>query len=469
PNTGNLYVSEYDRDQDGIARLTLLRADDPTLQQPEITTNVDELLYETVINGQGEQSQTKEVTITNTGLADLEISSITLQGDFASQFDDLSANGEQTIAPGENSTLTVTYAPDLNTNDLGYQNAEIVIASNSVDNPNYSIGLYGLKKQGYEGDSEPTLQDIVNTLGIGIDVGWTGLTTTTDATLQGDEVQFSQWIQATDAPVTLTPVGRYSPSEELPFGWFTTTGDLKRNEIGVLQDGIANAQRLYPPVASGDTIFNPQGALFGIYVFSQSFDRFNYSQDSLNTDGVLHRVRSYPVKDRNGNQVDNKYLITFEDATNGDYQDYIFILDNVIPFNSGDLSLSFDKETLSYISLPESTNPPVKEVTLSANGFVNDNDIELTASQPWVILPDEITLESPLEIGINTQDMAEGQYSATVIAKADNYRQATLSINVNVTTDLNYTYEFNFQNINRQETSPQGYTDDFGLPYNGQS
>lgn len=47
-------------------------------------------------------------------------------------------------------------------------------------------------------------------------MGWTGLTTTTEPTLQGDEVQFSQWIQATDEPVTITPVGRYSPAEELP-------------------------------------------------------------------------------------------------------------------------------------------------------------------------------------------------------------------------------------------------------------
>jgi len=466
-NTGNLYVSEYDRDQDGIARLTLLRADDPTLQQPEITITSKELFFETVINNQGAQTQTKEVTITNTGLAALEISSIALQGNFASQFNVLDVKGQQTIAPGASLTLSVTYAPDLNTENLGYQDAEIVIASNSVENPSYSIGLYGLKKQGYEGDFEPSLQDIANTLGLGIDVGWTGLTTTTEPTLQGDEVQFSQWIQATDEPVTITPVGRYSPAEELPFGWFTTNGDLEKNEIGVLADGLANAQRLFPPVASGDTIFNPEGSLFGLYVYSNSFDKYNYSQDSLNTEGVLHRVRSYPVKDRQG-QVNNKYLVAFEDATNGDYQDYIFILNNVIPFNSGDLSLSFDKQSLSYTSLPESNNPPVKEVTLSASGFVNSDNIQLTASESWVTLPQDIVLNTPLNIGINTQNLSEGKYTATVIAKAANYKQATLTINVNITTDLDYTYEFNFQNINRKEVSPQGYTDDFGLPYNGQ-
>lgn len=469
PKTGNLYVSEYDRDQDGTSRLTLLRADDPILQQPEITITSNELLYETVINNQGDQTQTKEVTIKNTGLAALEISSIALQGTFASQFDNLNITGQQTVAPGATLTLSVTYAPDLTTENLGYQDAQIVITSNSVKNPEYTIGLYGLKKQGYEGDFEPSLQDIVNTLGIGTDVGWTGLTTTTAPTLQGDEIQFSQWIQATDQPVTITPVGRYSPAEELPFGWFTTTGDLKKNEIGVLASGLANAQRLFPPVASGDTIFNPEGSLFGLYVYSNSFERYNYSQDSLNTDGVLHRVRSYPVKDRQGNQVNNKYLIAFEDATNGDYQDYIFILNNVIPFNSGKLNLSFDKQSLSYISLPESDDTPVKEVTLSASGFVNVENIQFTASESWVVLPQDVALNTPLNIGINTQNLSEGKYSATVIAKADNYKQATLTIDVNVTSDFNYTYQFNFQNIKRKEVSPQGYTDDFGLPYNGQT
>ncbi|WP_164076266.1 PKD domain-containing protein [Flavimarina sp. Hel_I_48] len=469
PQTGNLYVSEYDRDQDGVSRLTLLRADDPDSQRPEITTSVRELLFETTINNQGVKTQTKEIIISNTGLSDLVISDIALQGDFASQFNDLDFNGTQTIAPGQNITLSVTYAPDQNTNDLGYQNAEIVISNNSEENPTYTIGLYGLKKEGLEGDFEPSLQDIVNTLGIGIDVGWSGLTTTTEPTLQGDEIQFSQWIQATDAPITMTPVGRYSPSEKLPFGWYTTTDGLERNQIGVLEDGLTNAQRLYPPLASGDTIFNPQGSLFGLYVFSQSFDRYNYTQDSLNTDGVLHRARSYPLKDRQGNLIDNKYLITFEDATNGDYQDYIFILSNAIPFNQGDLALSFDKKNISYLSLPGSGNPPVKDVTLSANGFLNSNSIDLTSSQPWVIIPDEISLDNPFEIGVNTQGMTPGQYTATVVAKLEDYKQATLNIVVNITNDLNYTYEFNFQDIDEKEQSPASYSDDFGLPYNGRA
>ena len=46
-------------------------------------------------------------------------------------------------------------------------------------------------------------------------------------------------------------------------------------------------------------------------------------------------ARIYPVKDRSGQLVPNTYLVTFEDATNGDYQDYVFLLTNARPTSSG--------------------------------------------------------------------------------------------------------------------------------------
>jgi hypothetical protein len=37
------------------------------------------------------------------------------------------------------------------------------------------------------------------------------------------------------------------------------------------------------------------------------------------------------MKNRLGQPAENSYLICFEDASNGDYQDYVFVLSNVIP------------------------------------------------------------------------------------------------------------------------------------------
>ena len=59
PNTGNLYVSEYDRDGSSLPQLTLLRASDPAQPGALIATNQKELIFETTVNDQGEQSQQK--------------------------------------------------------------------------------------------------------------------------------------------------------------------------------------------------------------------------------------------------------------------------------------------------------------------------------------------------------------------------------------------------------------------------
>ena len=42
-------------------------------------------------------------------------------------------------------------------------------------------------------------------------------------------------------------------------------------------------------------------------------------------------MRVYPAKNRSGQLLANTYLVTFEDASNGDYQDYVFRLSNVKP------------------------------------------------------------------------------------------------------------------------------------------
>src|SRR5690606_8973111 len=68
---------------------------------------------------------------------------------------------------------------------------------------------------------------------------------------------------------------------------------------------------------------------FGFYVTSISFGRSSYTQDSLNTGPRVRAARSFIVRDRTGNLIPNTYLLTYEDANNGDYQDYVFLISNV--------------------------------------------------------------------------------------------------------------------------------------------
>ncbi|MEL7271724.1 MAG: Ig-like domain-containing protein, partial [Bacteroidota bacterium] len=467
PLTGNMYVSEYDRDNNGTARLTLLRAAIPASTGPKIASVDDELIFEITVNNDGENTDTKTIEITNEGNEALNISGVSITGAFGSQFNTVTPAAPQVIAPNESVEFSVTYAPDLDGTDLGYQEATLVFASDDENTPSFEIGLHGLKKAGFEGGEEPPLQDVVDALGIGIDVGWTNLANGTGPDPIGDEVEVERWIKSSSAPVTLVPVGRYSPGELLPFGWYTNDGSIGLNEIGALADGLANAQTLFPPLESGTTSFDPEGAVFGIYVDSNTFGRTNYTEDAINTGGVAHRTRIYPNRDREGNDIPNSYLIAFEDATNGDYQDYIFVLSNVEPFEDGTLALSFTPDQLDFTVAINQETVPTQSATLSANGGLTGSSVSLEASEPWVVLPPDGL--GSLDIGVDPEGLGIGSYSATVTASAPNYVSAVVTINLEITNEIVYTYQFNFQDVDDVETSPVGYIDDVGSPFGTQT
>ena len=451
-NTGNIYVSEYDRNSDSTPRLTLLRA---VTNGAEIAASTDDLLFEASTEAGGTNTASAVITISNNGYATLNISSTNITGAFGSQFNAVSPSGNQTIESGESLDFTVTYAPDLNANNLGYQNAILEFESDDAENPVLEIGLHALKKS----NNEPPLQDVVNTLGIGIDVGWTNLNNGTDPAPVGDEVQAELWYKVGSDPVTITPVARYSSPASAAFGWYLNdSGNLTLNEVGVLQDNANNTRTLFPQLSSGSNTFDPSGAVFGFYALA------NYTEDNLNT-GVPHRVRVYPNKNRDGSTIENSYLLTYEVATNGDYQDYMFVIDNVVPFEGSNLNLSFEPNVLEFNTVTAQTNVITKDIVLTGNGGIMASEVTLTASENWVVLPDNFTLGTDMEIGIDPNFLGAGNYSALLTASAPFYTDAVATINLTVTNDALYTYEINFKTQANVADSPNGYIDDVGQPY----
>ena len=471
--TGNIYISEYDRDQDGLPQLTLLRAKEQATTPVAILVDPEELIFEATNNSnEGDQTDTKTVEVKNTSTSMLKITGAKITGDFADQFELVNPQGAVDINPGESMLYTVTYAPEVNNNDLGYQNALLTITSNDADSPNLKIGLYALKKAGFEGDHEPKLQDVVDALGIGINVGWDTLANGTDPKPIGDEVEVERWVKiSADLPIIVTPVGRYSPAEALPFGWYTHDGNVKTHEIGTLQNGLPHAQTLFPPLESekSSVSFDPKGSIFGFYVESKSFNRFNYTEDVINTDGVAHRVRIYPNKDRNGIVIPYSYLIAFEDASNGDYQDYMFVISNVVPIEDAVLAFDFDPKSLEFEASVNQENIISQQVTLSATGGITPGETTLDASEDWVILPTSYKFGDPFDININTEGLGVGNHEAVITASADNYTTSELSVKINVTNELVYVYQFNFQSPEDIEVSPQDYIDDIGKPFGTQN
>ena len=462
PRTGNIYLAQYDRDQEVNQQLILMRADDPAQVVASIAAEPEELIFQVTANNEGEQTDTKTVTITNEGTTTLDISAVTLTGPFAASYR-FTGPTSTSLAPAAAQTYTVTFAPVTNNSDLGYQQAALTFASNGNEGEDFSVGLHGLKARGYEGGEEPPLQDVVNTLGIGIDVGWTTLTSSTSPSPMGEEVAVPLFEAAGPGNVGIQPVARYSPAERLPFGWYTNIGgQVELNEVGVQSASLDQAQTLFPTLESGASSFDPRGAFFGIYVSSQTFGRVNYTEDDLNTGGVAHRTRIYPVRDRQGNLVANSYLVTYEDATNGDYQDYVYVLTNVKPYEAGSQVLSLSPNALNFSVQTGNASMTMTSV-LSTSSAVSANQVELTASEPWVVLPEQVAFNTPLDFVVDAALLRNGTYEAAVTATAPGFAPATLTLTATVTDEATTVTRINFQDDSF--TPPTDYIADVGLGY----
>lgn len=198
-----------------------------------------------------------------------------------------------------------------------------------------TVALSALRAFGLEGDSEPTLARVVETLGFRVNVGTPPdparpLELGTGSAPIGDEVRAPLFRRAGEGAVTLTPVARYSPDGATPFGFFTLAGSAaQRTVVGTV---AAGQYQTLNPASTGAVTFNPGAQNFGVFIDPSAYAYpLTYTQDSLNTGQTAHAVRTYPMRDAAGQLVANSYLLCFEPSVNGDYQDVVFILENVRP------------------------------------------------------------------------------------------------------------------------------------------
>jgi hypothetical protein len=203
---------------------------------------------------------------------------------------------------------------------------------------------------------EPTLGQILNTLGYKNHVGLAennanpnrGGTVQqlpgVEAAPASDEIAAPRFQKAGAGLVRLLPVARFSPKGPMPFGWYPSGAATVRNMAGTMAQ-VTDAQtsdkaRMVMPPITGSGTFDPGTQTFGVWVYSdqvsQLYDTggtatngdYDYSEDALNAPANVHRTKVYPLHDAAGNLIPDSYLLAVEEAANGDYQDYVFVLGN---------------------------------------------------------------------------------------------------------------------------------------------
>ncbi len=291
--------------------------------------DIDVSHSEAVFSGvRGRVSAAQNVVVKNSGNARLVVTSA-LVGAHRNAFTLSAPQSPLTLAPGSAETVNVRFAPGRA--QVGVLRAALRLSSNDPNERRLTIGLYGLSARGEQGGNEPPLQAIVRTLGYTVNVGSRGLILGTRPAPIGAEVRVSRFQKAGSGPVTLTPVARYSPDDPLPYGTYTVANRPVHKTVGTIATGFE--QSLNPATEDGSRVdFEPSGSPFGFFVGSTGYAAHKtYTQDALNTGPVAHAVRVYPLKNRRGRRLANTYLLAFEPASNGDYQDYVFVVTNVKP------------------------------------------------------------------------------------------------------------------------------------------
>ncbi len=218
---------------------------------------------------------------------------------------------------------------------IGITKADVVI-KNASGKFISKINLTGLSTNGLEGENEPTLQTVADALGYKLNVSWTTLANNSLPKLQGDEKPYALFQKVRKGNVEILPVARYSPDFELPFGYYIDSASSpQKRQVGVLSkaSSFPEHQCLFPTIASGSNSFDPGKKMFGFYATGPTHTAF--SEDVWNIlffpANAVHATRIYPIKNNEGRLIPNNYLLCFEEAKNGDYNDYVFVIKNIKP------------------------------------------------------------------------------------------------------------------------------------------
>lgn len=332
--TGNLYVTELDP-ENGLTQITLLTPDQ-SAGTPRADTIPSRVLTNAVV---GTTGPAQSVSIRNTGNALLKLTGLKLTGPDANQFV-VEHAPVGTVALEADSEVTVDVR--LKPTAVGVKSATLEATTDDPAQSVHSVTLRGLGTAGEGGSNEPSLQRVLDTAQIAVNVGDDDPSTNAmpAGNPLGQEVPIQAFRKAGSGRVTVDPVAVFGPAGPGSIvgrlGWNPTADGTDRTTIGSIPD---ESYQSVSPQFSGAMAFDPGTAPFGLWqTFAGLDDRVIYTQDALNTvaGGASHQARGYPLRDANGTVVPHAYVVAFEDlATTQDFNDVVVIVRNVDPEGGG--------------------------------------------------------------------------------------------------------------------------------------
>ena len=297
---------------------------------PDVVPSTDRLVFSQV---QGTEGRPQQVKLKNRGKTPLTIQSVSLAGDDAGAFALTARRTSMTLRRGASVKFKVAFKPT----GAAVFGAALQVNSNDQDTPLLAVALRGLGTAGRFEASEPSLQRVLDTFQIPVNVGdGNPATSELDGPMTNDESAAPLLKKAGPGRVRVSLLAVYSwewKPAVARIGWYAADRSQRLRKALTVRPG--SAQQLVPK-ASGKTTFDPGTGSFGLYSTWPSEQHGPvFSQDGLNTwDRTWdrgHKVRFFPLKTPAGEPVANAYVVAMEQAFNSDFQDAVLIIENVTP------------------------------------------------------------------------------------------------------------------------------------------
>jgi hypothetical protein len=335
----------------------------------------------------------QSVSLKNAGSQSLNVTGLAISGPNAASF--VLGSGQASsfeIPAGQTRSVRVKFTPSPGE----VHQAQLTITTDNAGAPPALVTLGGMNAVEFEDVNEPSLQAIVDASGYAIDIDVTYESTnfiSKSKEAVGDEVLVSYFNRADSAkPVELHPLANYSGRSTYakgPFGFNNKNSSAAANAGYYFPGGSdifgGQNQKMMPSISGGSVNWNNPTETFGFR--DGNSGSIIFSDDKLNNPNQFHNVRIYPAKTTSGGVVPNTYVVGVDlnniDCCykNWDYQDYVFLMKNVVPEGSqpavatqSTATASTTQTSTAQMSAPTTTTPSTTVGSAVANiDFATDN------------------------------------------------------------------------------------------------